>query len=370
MSVTNGRIEGLDPDPSMCSGIVLKACEREMRIPDVALKCVAYIGEATPNGNFKAKGTGFFAAILRGRESPTFYLVTADHVRRALVDDQNFAIRLNDSNGQAQILRSPTFFKWWKHPTDKSVDAAIYPWTFRDFPFASFPFARFVRKELHEYHRDSDPGIGIGDEVFITGLFRKMAGERQITPIVRHGHLAMMPLEPIATNNYGKALYYLVEAFTTAGLSGSPVFVNETVYFTYEGSRPRAYPENQDVYPVAMAVGPTHCLGLIHGMMPIETIVELAGRADPQQKWHSGISMVVPSAKILEIVDQPDLVEYEEAVEQALKNDKSVETALVDFDEKAGKEKKRKTRDVPIPPVSRKQFFADLKKASQRRGEK
>jgi hypothetical protein len=266
---------------------------------------VAYLGKATANGIFKAKGTGFFAVILRGREQPTFYLVTADHVRRALVNDRQFAIRLNDGDGTSQILRSPASFKWWKHPTDKSVDAAIYPWTFRDFPFASFPFARFVRKELHEYQRDSDPGIGIGDEVFITGLFRKMAGQTRITPIVRHGHLAMMPLEPIRTENYGEGLYYLVEAFTTAGLSGSPVFVNETIYFEYRGSRPRAYPENTDLRPVAMAVGPTYCLGLVHGMMPIEAMVELAGKADPQQKWHSGISMIVPSTKILEIVDQP-----------------------------------------------------------------
>ena len=131
----------------------------------------------------------------------------------------------------------------------------------------------------------------------------------------------MMPIERIATKNYGAALYYLVEVFSTAGLSGSPVFVNETVYFTYSGTRPRAYPENQDTHPVAMAVGPTHCLGLVHGMMPIETVIELAGEADPLQRWHSGISMVVPASKILEIINQPRLVQYEASVEQSLKQD-------------------------------------------------
>jgi hypothetical protein len=361
----NGRIEGLDPDPAMCSGIVLRAREGEMRIPDVVLKSVVYLGNATDKGIFKAIGTGFFAAILRSREQPTFYLVTADHVRRGLVNDQNFAIRLNDGDGKAQILRSPTTFKWWRHPTDKSVDAAVYPWTFREFPFASFPFARFVTEELHQYRRDSDPGIGIGDEIFIVGLFRKLAGQTRITPIVRHGHLAMMPIEPISTENYGDGLYYLVEAFSTAGLSGSPVFVNETVYFEYRGSRPRAYPERGDIHPVGMAVGPTHCLGLVHGIMPIETIVELAGKADPAQKWHSGISMIVPASKILEIINQPKLIEYEEVVQRALREDKPVETAVAEFSE-PDKTTKRGNRDVEIPPINRKKFLDDLMKATRR----
>jgi hypothetical protein len=281
-----------------------------------------------------------------------------------LRNDKDFAIRVNDSDGKAQVLRSPSTFTWWRHPSDKSVDAAIYPWTFREFPFASFPFARFVTEDLHKYRRDSDPGIGIGDEIYITGLFRKMAGRDRITPIVRHGHLAMMPVEAIPSANYGEGLYYLVEAFSTAGLSGSPVFVNETIYFEYRGSRPRAYPESEDIPSVALASGPTHCLGLVHGLLPIETITELGGKGDPNQKWHSGISMVVPASKILEIVNQPKLIEYEDAVEKALEEDKPVETALRGFVEEHATRKKN--RDVEIPPISRKTFFEDLTKATQR----
>lgn len=366
MYQTNGRIPGLDPDPALCSGIVLKARNGEMRIPDVSLKCVVYIGNATTRGTFNLKGTGFIVSLQRAKDEPTiFYLVTADHVRRGLVDDRNFAIRINDSEGKAQTVRSPSAFKWWRHPNDKSVDAAVYPWTNRDYPFAAFPANRFVTGQQLEFKKDSDPGIGIGDEIFITGLFRKRAGQNRVTPIIRHGHIAMMATEPISTKNYGEAYFHLVEAFSTAGLSGSPVFVNETIYFTYQGSRPRAYPENQDIYPVAMAVGPTHILGLVHGLMPLETMVELPDVEDPTQRWHSGISMVVPSTKILEIINQPKLIEYEPKVEQAVKDGAPIETALND-DVKSEKPR-RKNRDIPIPPISRKKFFDALGKATKRK---
>jgi hypothetical protein len=351
----------------MCSGIVLLSREGAVRIPNVSLKCVVYIGNATAKGTFKAKGTGFIVSLQRVEdEPPIFYLVTADHVRRGLVDDRNFAIRINDSDGKAQIVKSPSAFKWWRHSSDTSVDAAVYPWTNRDYPFAAFPVNRFVTEAQTVFKRDSDPGIGIGDEVFITGLFWKRAGQEQITPVVRHGHIAMMATERIPTKHYGPAYMHLIEAFTTAGLSGSPVFVNETVYFEYRGSRPRAYPENQAINPVGMAIGPTHILGLVHGMMPTETMVELNDpEIDPKQKWHSGISMVVPSNQILEIINQPELIEYEPKVEQAVKDGKPIETAL---NEDVQTEKsKRKNQDKPIPPISRKKVFGKLTKATLRR---
>jgi hypothetical protein len=370
MSDVNGYCAGLDPDPSWCSGIILRPRMGEMRIPNIALQCVVYIGKATSKGTFNPIGPGFIGVIVRSRDYPTFYLVTADHVRRGLMDDRDFAIRINDENGIAQILRSEKAFRWWRHPTDESVDAAIYPWTFRDFPFAAFPFGRFVLPIHHEHRRESDPGIGIGDEIYITGLFRKLAGQARITPIVRYGHLAMMPTERIATPNYGEGLYYLVEAFSTAGLSGSPVFVNETVFFEYRGSPPRAYPENQNAIFVASATGPTHCLGLVHGLLPIEVMVELAGKAPPDQKWNSGISMVVPAEKILEIINQPKLIEYEDVVDKALKENVAVETALAESMKDEPTTRKRRNRDVEVPPISRDEFFGALERSSVRKREK
>ncbi len=329
-------------------------CEGEMRVPEIVLRCVLYLGNATDNGTFNAKGTGFIVDVERSDGIPAHYLVTADHVRRGLRDDKNFAIRINDAEGKAQLLRSPRAFKWWRHPSDKSVDAAIYPWSLRDYPFASFPMERFVTERQLQQTK-STQGIGIGDEIFIVGLFRKMAGRARITPIVRTGHIAMKASEPILTKNYGEARLHLVEAFSTAGLSGSPVFVHETVYFPY-------YDMEMQKQSVAMTLGKTHLLGLLHGTIPIETIVELAGAvSDPNQKWHSGISMVVPSEQLLEIFNQPGLIEYEKKVDRALKDNKPIE--------RSGKPKRR-TRDVGIPPISREKFFGALKKATRKRDKK
>jgi hypothetical protein len=294
------------------SGVMLKLCEGEMRVPDQALKAVVYIGNATDAGTFRAVGTGFLVNVTRDNGLEIRYLVTADHVRRGLVNDKTFAIRLNDRAGNAQIMRSPSAPRWWKHPSDKSVDAAIYPWSLSspDFRVATFPTGRFVTAKHLEMTK-SGLGIGPGDETFIVGLFRKRAGNARVTPIVRHGHIAMMATEPMPTKNYGEAYLHLIEAFSLAGLSGSPVFVHETVYL------PILRQSEEDEPASAMAVGKIYCLGLVHGILPTEVMVEIAG-TDPKQKWHSGISMVVPSTKIIEILDQPRLIAYEQTLEKQI----------------------------------------------------
>jgi hypothetical protein len=364
MHTQQRNYEGLDPDSSMWSGIILKAFgEKEMRVPDVALRCVLYIGEATAKGTFKPRGTGFIVAVDH-RTPLALYLVTADHVVRTLINQQNFAIRLNNANGQAQVFRSPTALEWWRHPSDASVDAAIYPWNLDNYPSVAFPTSRFVTDERLQFRGVSDPGLGIGDETYVVGLFRAMAGRGIITPIVRHGHVAMMATEPISTKKYGDAYLHLIETFSTAGLSGSPVFINETVYLPYPGL-PRNRPQGSP-FAVASALGPAHCLGLLHGFMPLETMVELAG-TNPKEKWHSGISMVVPSQKILEIIDQPKLIEWEKEVDHAAEKYKPSETALSESDKTERSGPKRKIREVKIPPISRKKVFDDLRKATQRK---
>lgn len=101
-------------------------------------------------------------------------------------------------------------------------------------------------------------------------------------PIVRHGHVAMMANEPIPTKNYGKALLHLVEAFSLAGMSGSPVMVKQT--------RPVPIPSGSDVErETGMVLGNMYLLGLVHDIFPTEVAYEVRD-AHPGQVWHSGIS--------------------------------------------------------------------------------
>ncbi len=312
-----------------------------MRVPNEALRCVVYIGEVTKKGNFFPRGTGFLAVIAH-RSPMALYLVTADHVVQKLKDKKNFAIRLNNKEGHAQAYQSPNTLDWWSHSTDPSVDAAVYPWNLDDFPSVAFPTNRFVTDELIRWKAVSDPGIGIGDETYVVGLFRAQRGKALITPILRAGHIAMMATEPISTINYGNAYFHLIETFTTSGLSGSPVFVNETVYIPYMGGIARHRPQGSPI-AVASGVGPSHCLGLVHGFMSLETMVEFAGTS-PKDKWHSGITMVVPSQKILEIFDQPKLIEWEQNTDHSAKEYKPTEASSSVGEEAPSSGRKGKNR--------------------------
>lgn len=334
---------------------------KEMRVPDIARTAVVYLGRLLAGG-FSAVGTGFLVEHRRTDSGIIVqYLVTADHVRRALGKAHQFAIRMNDGSGRAQNILSPTWLKWLTHKTDKTIDAAIYPWRLKPakYPYDLFPTTRFVADNDF-----AEVGLGPGDEIFIVGLFRNWAGKDRISPIVRMGHLAMVADERIPTSNYGDTSVHLVEALSLRGLSGSPVFVRETVGFHAQGTG--VYKQD-----AALALGnSTHLLGLLHGYMPVKVEHEILG-SDPRQAWHSGISMVVPASKILAIINQQEVIDYEKAMLWRMDKNKSempIETAIdaATPDDKA----KRKNRDVKIPPISRKKFFGALGKATSRRGKR
>lgn len=132
-----------------------------MRVRDAALQSVVYLGSGSSHDDFRAIGTGFLVDLNRV-PGGVYYLITADHVAKSLKSP--FAIRFNDKESKSHVQQSQIPFKWWKHPTD-SVDAAVFPWGLRG-RFATFPVTRFISDDNLEATR-----IGIGDEIFIVGLF-------------------------------------------------------------------------------------------------------------------------------------------------------------------------------------------------------
>ena len=72
----------------------------------------------------------------------------------------------------------------------------------------------------------NDNAIGVGDEVFLTGLFANHIGQQRNLPIIRVGNIALMPEEPVQHPSLGPIDAYLIEARSIGGLSGSPVFVH------------------------------------------------------------------------------------------------------------------------------------------------
>jgi hypothetical protein len=141
------------------------------------------------------------------------HIVTARHVAEK-IDGATFFVRANNKQDSFEYLKSEET-RWFYHPTDNSVDAAVAPfWLTPDIDYRAIPLDMFLSDETLVQGK-----IGIGDEVYITGLFRHVAGSKRNQPIVRIGNVAMIPTEPIFTEKFGNIEAYLIAARARALIS-------------------------------------------------------------------------------------------------------------------------------------------------------
>ena len=269
-----------------------------MRVPDVLTLSVAYLAEeiALDSGgsNFDLIGSGFFIAVPSTVHQGVFHaFVTAKH----LVDEhkgRQLDLVVNGYSGKPVVIPIPLDWPWFSHPTDKSADVAITP-------FSMQPEVKAVSLRVKDFVAASEVGfgnkLGEGDEVFFPGLFTWAPGESRMTPIVRHGHLAMIPDGPIQVDN-SFADVYLIEAHSIGGMSGSPVYVRETVSLSAGMT----------------GTGNMKLLGLMHGHWDIKEseMNKPSFVHDRQRGVNMGIAVVVPASKILETVNHPELVAMRE----------------------------------------------------------
>ena len=198
-----------------------------MRVPEKMTKCVAFIASKAPSeASYHYRGTAFFIGV----DSPRFpetrgyvFTVTAKHVvRGAQARGEELFLRLNLTAGGSHLLKVSS--DHWYFPEDEAADVAVTPVRFEPpeaFDLVIFPSGGFATEQKITEHE-----IGIGDELFISGLFARHFGTERNLPIVRSGIIASMPHErlsdPISGLSYDA---YLVEVRSIGGLSGSPVFV-------------------------------------------------------------------------------------------------------------------------------------------------
>ncbi|MFC1918605.1 hypothetical protein ACFLWW_01340 [Chloroflexota bacterium] len=268
-----------------------------MRVPDQVRQCVVFVGLPVKMKKdqigIEFKGTAFFVGVpsenIEGLDY--VYLVTARHVAKTL-EGKSFLVRINTKAGRSAVLMGEGA-RWWYHPTDESVDVALITFA----PPPEFDYKRIQTGMFVSDKMIKNKSLGPGDEVFITGLFAQLSGSERNLPVVRTGTVAMIPDEKIPTS-MGEIEAYLIEARSIGGLSGSPAFVYET---TNLGS------------------GSFHFLGLMHGHWDIpgkkRGFVEDIYSAGT---INVGIAIVVPAPKILEVLNQPELVE------QRLTEDKQI----------------------------------------------
>jgi hypothetical protein len=290
-----------------------------MRVPDLVLNCIGYLGHASPDvtgSNFTPFATAFFVTVKSGVQygGKYWYVVTAKHAIDRLTRDWPYLA--TNVRGEDRVLLDAFVPEggrhWYYHPTDKTADVAVTQLSSApDLDLLPIPCSMFLpRPKLVQY------GIGVGDEVFYPGLFEHVAGvegEGRITPIVRTGAIAMFPREQVQVDiGDGRSHYmdvYLVESRSIGGLSGSPVFVRETATTCGKNCR--------EARVLLHGVSHFHLLGLMTGHFDLTL--------DPP-KINTGIAFVTPAEKILETLDQPDLLAVRGTHEQYLKDQCSTQT--------------------------------------------
>lgn len=279
-----------------------------MRLNDEVRKCVVFVGRPRPDGGLTITGTGFLVSMDAprvGSHAGYFvYLVTARHVADRLPAER-FGIHVRLKSGQTSVLwvDGPA---WQFHPTDADrVDLAIVSprLDLSEVDVRLIPVENILTDGTIE-----ERGIGPGDEVYITGLFNRLQDE----PIVRTGNIAAMPRAPIPGVKIGwrqacDSEGYLIEVRSLGGLSGSPIFVRQTVGMHITVEKKEGGTEELPMF----GGGPFYLLGLMHGHWKIKPGEHDRVDFETTQEEGSvavGLSIAVPGKKILDILNSAESV--------------------------------------------------------------
>lgn len=309
-----------------------------MRLTDDVRNTVVYLGISDPNQPevFSAAGTGFIVCIGR-----YVYLVTADHVAKAL-DDGGFCIRMNrHDNGLAQnhLIEHAN---WVRHPTEsRTVDIAVLEFEIPDWADVKMLPYRAIISDFKFITKN----IGPGDLAYVVGIFDVVSGKRRNIPAVHTGHVCLIPRdEPIPVEDWNAPPHlkprptidveaYLIEAPNTLpGGSGGPVFVRRSI-------QTRLFDKNVDANPKGIdewVYGSVWLLGVWTDAWfgePSRIIRLPAGR---KLMVPLGIGVAVPSQKLIDVLNHPDLVARREVADAALNRARASTKTAVQPDKISG----------------------------------
>ena len=268
-----------------------------MLVPDEVRKCVVFV--CSKRGEkMRLDGTAFFVGISAEgiQDANFFYLVTAAHVIngiRAKSSDQIVYLRMNFKDSGAQFVE--TRIDDWVVHDEADAAALVFRPPVDVVDYKVYPLDRAATEEVI-----AKEGIGVGDEVFVTGLFASHYGRENNLPIVRIGNIALMPEEKVETR-FGAIDAYLIESRSIGGLSGSPVFVHLGGTRLVGGS-------------TRIGTSGFYLLGVMHGHWDLPTAKKDTIDDDLQRESvNMGIAIVVPASKIVELIDYPAFVERRDA---------------------------------------------------------
>jgi hypothetical protein len=319
--------------------------EVDMRVPDVmVLKSVAIVCEAMSQDfldeTIDELGTGFVVAI-RSEVAHGYnflYFVTAKHVlkdhllmeptepgsyaSKARHGKRPIVLMVNNKDGnrkRLEMIRDT----WYFHPSDPTADVAIHPieWISIEHDFIPIHSSLLVAKEGM---RQLD--IGIGDDIYMPGLFASIEGLPNVHPILRHGTIAMLPTKQIQLGADFVDVY-LMEARSISGISGSPVFVRPTV--SIKQCKKSLWLDGLARFHRVLG------MAWRHWDIPPADINSYHPRSVKKDGVNMGIAVITPAYKILETIERSELKRDREVFDAALVRNlpPTLDRRLLDEDE-------------------------------------
>ncbi|MBL1255854.1 serine protease [Methylocystis sp. Sn-Cys] len=171
-------------------------------------------------------GTGFIVAYSDSPLFPAetaFYGVTNWHVA---CEGGCSVIRLNTKDGGTDIIE--IFPEQWEFIPGRYDLAAVRLQFSSIHDVSAVNIGDFVIRQSTQTRIKSD--VGIGEDVFMIGLFIDHFGKGVNIPSARFGHISMLPDERalIKQPTTYDGVSYLIDIHSRAGFSGSPVYVYRT----------------------------------------------------------------------------------------------------------------------------------------------
>jgi hypothetical protein len=249
-------------------------------------------------------GTGFIVAR-QWQNAPSrthFYAVTNWHVA---VQSGASILRINTLDGKSRLIDTEPH-EWCFY--NASNDLAIYDITDQLIRDGTNP-------DIITYiHEDSfatagfifEHDIGMGDDVFMIGLFVDHSGKEQNVPLARFGNIARLSsgTSLVEQPNGQMMPSHLVDTRSRGGFSGSPVFVYRVPFTQLKSVRGN--------YRIA-AVDPKDMfcmlLGVLCAQFPEEVRIKIAESKRKQieegdiLKMPSSVTVVVPAWEISRLIN-------------------------------------------------------------------
>jgi hypothetical protein len=168
-----------------------------MRVSDQTKKCVAFIGcEARDE---------FWGTVVFLGDTASRCMITAKHVIHEFdkLLSNYVWLRVNTKGDRYEWIRTDRAN--WILPEDPGLDFAIH------FGFPNESDHMVLDRQLALTPAIARTlNVGIGDEIFVTGLFANYVGKHRNAPIVRFGNLAAYPRSGYKRGSQVKTLKWML----------------------------------------------------------------------------------------------------------------------------------------------------------------